>query len=123
MDFDKRLFTLTVEGKTVFKPSDIKKALPKRYKVASIEVTDLAGTIKKEGDRLVLTAASVDIVVEKGKGDKAEAAFKDLSDKVAGGKTTFKCSGELSQRKEKRDNKQVEIVVLTLSGASEVEDK
>lgn len=123
LNFDKGLFTLTVEGKAVFKPSDIKKAVPKRFKVASIDVTDIVGTVKKDGDRLVLTASGVAIVIEKGKGEKAEAAYKDLSDKVAGGKTAFKCSGDLSERKEKKDNKEIELVVLTLSGAAEVEKK
>lgn len=123
MKFDEGLFTLTVDGKVFLKPSEIKKAVPKRYKVATIDVADLVGTVKKDGDRLVLTASGVDIVIEKGKGEKAEAAYKDLSDQVAAGKNTFKCSGDLGERKEKKDNKEVEIVVLTLSGATEVEKK
>ena len=120
MDYDKKLFTLTVDFKARIKPSDIEKAVTKRFKVSKILVEGLVGSVKKDGDQVTFTSSrsKLKYVLEEAKDGKV---LKELREKL-GDKKRFRLSGEAKEikRTEKNTGKKKSVLTLVITGAKEI---
>lgn len=122
MDFDNGLFTLRVDAKTCLKPSDIKKSVPKRFSVDGVGVDGLAGTARKDGDKVLFKAKNFDLEYEVVKA-KDGKAYDDLAAKLGEGKTEFKLGGTATEEKVKKEDKEETVHKLTIATVSAVEEK
>ncbi len=121
MTFDQGLFTLTVDGKTGIKPSEL-RAAAKKYKITSLEFADLIGEASKDGDKVLfkVKGSEQELDVAKGKDPKA---YDELLAKLGEGKTSFKLAGLVTDKKQKKDGKDVVVLTLSLNACSLVESK
>lgn len=116
MDFDKELFTITVEDKIAIRPSEIVAAVPKRYKAASIAVVNLRGEAIRRDEALFFKAKGTGLEFEIKKDDKSKPMENVLG-------KALKVSGEIAEETRK-DKAGKETKVLTLAPAVvEVEKK
>jgi hypothetical protein len=122
LDFDNALVTLKVSGKTGLKPSDIKKALPKRFKATSIAAEELTGEASKDGDAVKFKAAGSGLEFEAAKAKDAKA-YDELVAKLGEGKTSFKLAGNLVEEKTKKEDKEVTVLRIEVTAVSLVESK
>jgi hypothetical protein len=123
MDFEKGLFTLQVDGKTGIKPSDVRTAVKKKYKVESVVVEGLAGEARKDGDKVLFKAkgSGLEFLLLKEKDGKA---FDELCAKLGEGKTQFTLGGAAAEEKDKdKDGKEMDVLKLTVASAAVIESK
>jgi hypothetical protein len=120
MDFDKGLFTLEVDGKTALKPSDLKSAVKKRFTVESILLSGLHVEARKDGDKILVKAKGSGLELEAAKG-KDDKPYNDLAAKLGEGKTEFKLGGPVSEEKQKKDDKDVTVLKISVTDCSVVE--
>lgn len=122
MDFDNGLFTLLIDGKTALKPSDIQKSVPKRFSIDSVAVEGLAGTARKDGDKVLFKAKNFDLEYEVVKAKEAKA-YDELVAKLGEGKTEFKLGGSATEEKVKKDDTEETVLKITVESVSIVEAK
>ena len=121
MDFDLGRFTLSVEAKTAIKPSDVRAAVHPKYEIPSIEIEGLAGTVRKEGEKLVFKAGASGMEFELiGK----HKSIQELAAKLGEGKSSFKVGGQAQEEKRKdAAGKETAVLQLQLASAEVVEAK
>lgn len=104
MDFKKGLFTLSVADGTVITPTQVRKAVRDKFKIPTIEVDGLVGTVRKsKGGR---TAMMLD---RRNRAELTDAKGKSAVAKLESGQTV-KVSGALIEKGEK-DKKRLTIQV------------
>jgi len=113
MDFDKELFTITVEDKIAIRPSEIGAAVPKKYKVASIAVLNLRGEATRRGESFVFKAKGTGLEFEIKKDDKGKPMDRALG-------KALKVSGEIAEETRKdKDGKEIKFLTLAPTAVEE----
>jgi len=115
--FEDDFVTLDVSEKAVVLPSEIRKALDKKYAMGKVRV-ELAGAVDKKDGKHVFKARGSERVfaLEEGevKGAPPEHPFKRLRRLFDDGMTTFVVGGVLREEKDEKTEK----VTLTLEVTS-----
>ena len=122
MDFDKKLFTLTVDARAKIKPGAILKAVPKRFTVPKILAEGLVGTVKKDRDKIVFTSKKSKLKYELEEAAKGKV-LRELLKKLGDNKI-FRVSGEAKEVevRDKKTHRVKKVLKIVLSKAEKIKE-